>query len=233
MYWLIFPAATAVIRHYVSSKISDAIFDGVREGIETAKTEALNTIYKGLYGAFLNISINIALLLMAVYLLPLFLEREMSIFFIANVYLASIMHGAYNTLSKIPVVYAIAFQYKLNFKSYIRDEIYFKAYKETHRRASNEIEDTFFVFKPFVYVFGDTPSEIAHRVAKGTSVSASEIIFHEIVKKILIIAIFIFSYFVMFRYVVAPFLLHEVTGIDVFDALVCPFVFSIKYFASM
>ena len=233
MYWLIVPAATAIIKNYVSSKISDAISDGVREGSEIAKTEVLNTIYKGLYGAFFNISINIALLLIAVYLFPLFLKKEISIFFIANVYLASVIHGGYNTLSKISVVYAIAFKYQLNFKSYIKDEIYSKAYKETHRRASNEIEKTFFLFKPFVYVFGHTPNEIAHRVARGVSIRASEIIFHEIIKKILIVAIFILSYLFLFRYVVAPFLLLEFAGLGVLNTLLYPFIFSIEYFAKM
>jgi hypothetical protein len=224
MYWLIIPVATALIKQHVSKTLSDARSDGV----ETAKTKALSTIYKGLYGTFSNISINIVLLLIAVYFFPLFLKRETSIFFIANVYLASIIQGAYNTLPKIPIVYEIVFKYHLNFKSYIRDQIYSEAYKEAQHKAKN----VFFIFKPIVFVFAGTSNEIADNMAKGISMKAAEIIFHEILKKILIIAICVFTYFALFRYVVAPFLLHDVTGMSVFDTLLYPFIFSVKYFTS-
>lgn len=233
MIWLIAPVATFAIKKYISSKISDALYNGIEEGVRTAKTEVLNAIYKGLYAAFSNISINIILLLMAVYLVPIFAERDISIFIIANVYLASIIHGAYNVYAKLPIAYRITSKYRLDFKSYLKDEIYAKAYSEAEYRARREIEDTFILFKPFVFMFGDSPSEIAHMVANSTSIRASEIIFHEVIKKVSVIAAFVVIYYMLFRYVVAPFLLHDVTGMGVIDTLIYPFIFSIKYFASI
>ena len=233
MVWLIAPVATFAIKKYISSEISDAVYNGIEKGVKTAKTEALNAIYKGLYSAFSNITINIILLLMAVYLVPIFANRDVSIFIIANVYLASIIHGVYNVYTKIPIAYKIISEYHMDFKSYLRDEIYKKVYSEAEYRAKREIEDTFIIFKPFVYLFGDSPSEIAHRVAHSTSLRASEIIFHEVIKRVSIIAVFIAVYYALFRYVVAPFLLHEVTGMGVIDTLIYPFIFSIKYFVNI
>jgi len=209
MIWYIAPVATFVVKKYISSEISNAVYNGIEEGIRTAKTEALNSIYKGLYASFSNISINIIFLLMAVYLVPIFAERDVSIFIIANVYLASIIHGVYNMYTKIPIAYKIIFNYGLDFKSYLRCEIYNKAYSEAKYRARREIEDTFVLFKPFVYMFGDSSIQIAHRV------------------------VFIVIYYMLFRYVVAPFLLHDVTGMGIIDTLIYPFRFSIEYFAGI
>jgi len=233
MIWYIAPVATFVVKKYISSEISNAVYNGIEEGIRTAKTEALNSIYKGLYASFSNISINIIFLLMAVYLVPIFAERDVSIFIIANVYLASIIHGVYNMYTKIPIAYKIIFNYGLDFKSYLRCEIYNKAYSEAKYRARREIEDTFVLFKPFVYMFGDSSIQIAHRVAHSTSIRASQIIFHEVIKRASIIAVFIVIYYMLFRYVVAPFLLHDVTGMGIIDTLIYPFRFSIEYFAGI
>ena len=233
MFWIIAPVATFAVRKYISDEISDAVYNGIEEGVKTARTEALNAIYKGLYSAFSNISINIILLLIAIYLVPLIAKKDISIFIIANVYVGSIIHGIYTSYTKIPILYKIVSKYKLDFKSYLKDEIYSKAYSEAYHRADKEIEDTFILFKPFVSVFGDSPDEIAHRVAHSTSLKASEIIFHEVIKKASIIAIFIVVYYVLFRYVVAPFLIHDVTGMGIFDTLIYPFIFSIKYFITI
>lgn len=232
MFWIIVPVVTFSIKKHISSKISSAVHDGIEKGIKIAKIEAINAIYKGLYAAFSNISINIILLLMAVYLVPMIAERDVSIFIIANVYLSSIIHGVYNVYTKIPIAYKVLSDYRLDFKLYLKDEIYNKTYSKARYRARREIEDTFILFKPFVYVFGDTPSEIAHRIAHSTSIRASEIIFHEVIKKVSIIVMFIAAYYILFRYVIAPFLLHDVTGMGVIDTLIYPFIFSIKYFAS-
>lgn len=233
MIWFLAPVATFAIKKYISGEIANAVHDGIEEGIKTAKTTAVNAIYKGLYAAFSNISINTIILLLAVYLIPLFAEKDVSIFIIANIYLASIIHGLYNTCTKIPVAYEIAFKYRLNLKSYLEDEIYSKAYSEARARATTKIDDTFILFKPFVYVFGDSPEEIAHRVARPTSIKASNIIFHEVIKKASIIATFIAAYYALFRYAVAPFLLYDVTGMGVTDILIHPFIFSIKYFSNI
>jgi len=233
MIWIIVPVATFAVRKYISDKISDAVYNGIEKGIKTAKTEALNSIYKGLYSAFSNISINIILLLVAIYLVPLIAEKDISIFIIANVYLASIIHGIYNTYTKIPILYKIGFEYKLDFKLYLKNEIYSKAYSEAYYIANREIKDTFILFKPFVSIFGDSPNEIAHRVAHSISIKASEIIFHEVLKKASIIITFLAVYYVLFRYVVAPFLMHDIIGMGIFDTLTYPFIFSIKYFMNI
>ena len=233
MIWFIIPVATFAVKKYISNEISNAVYNGIEEGVKTAKTEALNTIYKGLYSAFSNISINVILLLVAIYFVPLIAKKDISIFIIANVYLASIIHGIYNTYYKIPILYKIVSKYKLDFKSYLKDKIYDKAYSEAYYRANREIEDTFILFKPFVNFFGESPSEIAHKVAYSTSIKASEIIFHEVIKKASVIAVFITVYYVLFRYVVIPFLIHDKTGMGIFDTLIYPFVFSIKYFINI
>lgn len=232
MIWLAAPVATFAIKKYISSEIADAVARGIEEGVKTAKSEAVNAIYKGLYAAFSNTSINIALLLIAVYLVPIVAARDISIFIIANVYLASVIHGVWNVFIKMPIAHKIILEYRLDFKSYLKDEIYDKAYSEARYRASREIEDTFVLFKPFVYMFGDSPSEIAHRVAHSTSIRASDVIFHEVIKRASIIAVFVAVYYMVFRYVVAPFILHDVTGMGIIDTLIYPFIFSIKYFAS-
>jgi len=230
MIWIVTPIATFTIKKYISSEVSNAVYNGINEGVKTAKTEVLNLIYKGLYEAFFNISINIILLLIAVYFIPIIAERSVSIFIIANVYLVSIIHGVYNFSTKIPIIFKIIYKYSLNFKSYLKDEIYDEVYRKAHYRANREIEDTFILFKPFVYMFGDSPSNIANRVAYSTSIRASEIIFHEIIKKVSIMIIFIFVYYTLFRYVVAPFLLENVVGMGVVDTILYPFIFSVEYF---
>ncbi|MGJ0301849.1 hypothetical protein NG774_00735 [Aliarcobacter cryaerophilus] len=232
MIWYTVPVVTFAIKKYISSKISDAVHKGIDEGVKTTKSVAINAIYKGLYASITNISINITLLIIAVYLMPMIAERNISIFIIANVYLASVIHGIWNIFIKIPIASKIILKYRLDFKSYLKDEIYNKVYSKAYYRASSEIEDTFILFKPFVYLFGDSPSEIAHRVAHSTSLIATEVIFHEVIKKASVMVIFVVVYYMAFRYVVAPFLLHDVTGMGVIDTLIYPFIFSIKYFAS-
>lgn len=232
MYLLILPAVTFGIKTYVSNKIADAISSGIREGVETAQKEVLKAIYKGLYNAFSNVCINIVLLVAAVYFLPLFASREASIFIVANVYLASLIHGVYNCISSIPVTYKIVRHYRFDLKSYLKDELYKEAYSCAYERAKHKIDNAFFLSKPFVYLFGSAPREIAYKIALPTSIKASEIIYHEIIKKVSIIVMLLTLYYALFRYIVAPFLIEDVTGLSVMDTLIYPFIFSVEYFLS-
>ena len=230
---IVVPVLYFLTEKIVSKKFENAIENGINEGVKTVRTKALNLIYGRLYSIILTITINILLLAFAIYLFPLFSSKETSIFIIASVYLSSVLNGVYNAFLIFPKIIKIVSQYGLDFKSFVRDEIYNAAYNKTYEKASHEIDNSFILKKPFIKWFGKTPHEVAKEVAKGTSLKATEIIFHEILIRVLGIVIFVIVYYILFRYIVAPFLMHDVTGMSTIEILLYPFIYSVKYFIGL
>lgn len=245
MYWIAVPIITFAIKKYISSevacfidnRVSEGISEGINKGVKEAENKVLSSVYKGLHEAFVSTSINVALLLVAVYFVPAVADKSVSIFIIANVYLASVVHGLFNVYKRIPVVYKMISGYGLDIKSYIRDEIYKIAYLEAYSRASREIEENREKIPAFLRLVFDVdlgdPKEIAHKVASPTSMLASNIIVKELVKKVSVVVVFVVVYYVLFRFVVAPFLLQDIAGMGVVDILIYPFLFSVNYFITL
>lgn len=230
MYWLAIPVTLAT-KTYITSKVSDGIANGIHKGTSTAKSEVLKKIYKGLYSSFLNVTFNIIVLCIAVYLIPKMVsEKETSNFIISTIYLVSILQGMMNFLLKIPILSKIIFAYKFNLKSYLKDEIYTEVHKQARIKAENEINNTFIIVRPIVRFFSPQPKNIAHSVAHSTSIRASKIIFHEIIKKVLILTLLFSSYYLIFRYIVAPFLLSSTTDMNMLETLIYPLRYSISFF---
>ena len=165
------PPAVAVtkviVRHFVSEAISKGIFK--------ARYEVDQKITKGLVLTIINIALNVLLLLAAIYVIPLFFEKDVVIYTICSIYIGSIIYSLIILVMNIKTLFRIIVEYKLNLKSYIEDKIYDEAYLD----ADWKINEMNFFSRTLNSIFGESPSSIASKIANNTT--------SFIIKKVIII----------------------------------------------
>lgn len=219
MIWVLAaPIVVLGVKSYVSSSISEAI----NNGSFMAKNQTIREIYKIFISSFLTITINLILLIIAVYGFPYFLEMNTSILIIASVYISSILHGLIKLKKQLPIIKKIATKYKFNIKNYIKDQIYEEAYYE----ASSKIRNLGFIARKVNNLFGES----AHSIARKISESAIERVFREAGKAFMHLTIMLITYYLISRLVVTPFLINNSTSLSTIDLLLYPFIFSFEYF---
>lgn len=219
MIWLLAPPIIILgLKGYVSSRVSEAINDGSY----LAKNQTIREIYKTFVSSFVTITINLSLLMIAVYGFPYLLERNTSILIIASVYISSVLHGLMKFKKQIPTIKKIITKYKFNIKNYIKDQIYEEAYNE----AYSEIRSLGFFKRKIYNMFGES----AHSIARKISESAIERVFREAGKIFTNLIIILIVYYMISRFIVTPFLITSSTSLNTIDVLFYPFIFSFEHF---
>lgn len=205
------------LKKIVENKVTESINDGVTRSI----LEINKAFIKLEMAQLTNIVTNISLLLLGVYVLPLFVSKETVIFTICSIYFSSILYGVWQTITKIPNFFSFFFQYKGNVKKYIHDKIY----DEVYREADNEIRNLPFFSSLMNDLFGKSAHEIAYQITKNSfSLTLTKIIW-TLIRLIIVLSIYIF----IFRAMIAPEMISNTTGFTWYQAFLYPFIFSIDF----
>lgn len=218
MVHFIAPVVILITKKMVVHKVSEAILDGITE----ASVSVDRQITRHLVSSLMNMSINIALLLSAIYLSPSFLHASSAVYLICSVYLASVIYTFYTGVTHIPLIFRFLFRYRLNLKAYIKDQIY----QEAHIRAVAVIQNRNIPVRILNRLFGRSASQIAASI----SIHATRIIFRKVISFVMIIVMVTISYVLIFRFIVAPTLIQDATGFNFFQAALFPIASSVDYF---
>lgn len=202
--------------------VNDSVAEGITDGISKAKFEVERKITQALVATFLNISINIILLVLAIYILPMLSDKDAVIYTICSVYFGSIIYGVYRVIENLPLMFKFIFEYKLNLEGYIYDEIY----KEVRKKAGCKINNMNFISRALNDMFGRSASSIAYSISRSTT----NIVIKKVTSVAVILAIIFFVYVVVFRVMVAPVLIESTTELNVFQAALYPLLYTVDYF---
>lgn len=215
------PVGIFIIKSLVKNSVSGAIAEGVKE----TKSEVLHTLHIYQTESIIKIFFNIIVFLIATLLIPKICNKDISILIICSVYMASIIEGAISAFKRIPILLQIIFVYKFNIMSYIYDETYNKVLYETRREVSN----LNFLKKIMNNLFGESEYEYAKRIAT-TSING---IYKKVINIIGKVIIVFLAYICVFRFLIAPFLMENVTGLSMIKSAVYPIFYSLDYFLGL
>lgn len=212
------PAGIFVIKSFVKNRVSEAISEGVKE----TKSEVLHTLHIYQTESIIKIFFNVILFLIATLLIPKLFNKDISILIICSVYMVSIIEGTISAFKRIPILLEIIFVYKLNIISYIYDETYNRVLYETRR----ELSELNFLSKLVNNLFGENEYEYARRIAT----TSMQTIHTKIINIIIKLTIIFLAYILIFRFLIAPFLMENVTGLSMLKSAIYPIFYSIDYF---
>ena len=141
---------------------------------------------------------------------------------VCSVYLVSIIEASISTIRKLPTFLQIAFEYKFNLSSFIYNQTYEKVLDEVYRETRNLSP----LKKTMNYFFGDDERVIARRITSGAVGS----IYTRVINIIIRIVLMFFSYLLIFRVLIAPFLMENATGLSMFKSAIYPIFYTLDYF---
>ncbi|MBF0101269.1 MAG: hypothetical protein HQK77_10215 [Desulfobacterales bacterium] len=204
----------ALVRHHISHAIAD--------GVSEAKYEVDKKTTRTLVSSLMNMTINIFLLIAAVYISPFFLDHFSVTFLVSSIYLSSIIYSCYSVLMNARPILKFIFSHKLNLKDYVHDEIY----KEALTKAHIELNKRNVFVRIINSFYGKSASEIASDIANQTTMI--------VLRKVTVIAMMITTVIVVnsliFRMMVAPAIIKNVTDFNMFQAALYPIALSVDYF---
>lgn len=215
------PVGIFIIKSFVKNSVSDAIAEGVKE----TKSEVLHTLHIYQTESIIKIFFNVIVFLIATLLIPKICNKDISIFIICSIYMASITEGAISAFKRIPILFKIVFVYRLNIISYIHDETYNRVLHETRR----ELSKLNLFSKLMNNLFGENEYEYAKRIVKA-SING---IYKKVINIIGRVVIVFIAYICIFRFLIAPFLMENVTGLSMIKSAVYPIFYSLDYFLGL
>jgi hypothetical protein len=170
-----------------------------------------------------EISINILIFLLITYKVEAYFDYHASLMMICSVYVGSLLHSVYKIIRNFDVLLILIRDYRLNIKRYIFGQIYAKARSEAQEKFKG-----MGVIKRLVYRVSAGPGAdtVAMRVANG----AMPLIWKRVSARLFAVLMTVVIYILIFRLVVAPFLIQETAHFSPIQAFLWPFAFSIDYF---
>ena len=216
---ILLPMAYAGLRLVASA----AVGQKVNQGIDESTTTAVSQISRALIVNMVEVSINILLFFGVIYGSGTVFDFRTSLTIICSVYVGSLMHSIYKFVKNLDFLWILGRDYRLNLKRYIFSQIYMNA-----RSKAQEKLDGMGAIKRMVYKAsaGPGPDTIAMRVAKG----ALPLIWNRVSTRLLAVLFTVVLYILIFRMIVAPFLIQETVHFSLFQAFLWPFAYSIDFF---
>lgn len=210
-----FPVSIAFAKLLVSGFVSERI----RVAAEYVSVKRIFALFTEM---MIRIVVNVLLLLIAVYGSGWLLRRNMSILVICSVYMASIVESAVRLLRGLPDLFIFAVKHRFNLYSYInariRQEVLQRLYEQDFRRS---------IFKRlFKKIMLHSNEQIAYDVAQ----KATPAIWNRVLGRLFITATALVSYVVVFRFVVAPYLVTKSTKLTIWQALLYPVAYASDFF---
>jgi hypothetical protein len=213
------PLAYAGLRLAASAAVGKKVAQAVDE---TAAT-AISQISRTLIISLVEISINILLFLAILYAARSFVDFQTSLTMICSAYVGSLIYSICKAVKNFNFILILSRDYRLNLKRFIYEQIYQNARSEAQKTLAG-----MGLMKRIVYKIAAGPGAdtIALRVATG----AMPLIWKRISARLLAVLITMLLYILIFRVIVAPFLIRETAHFSLLQALLWPFAFSIDFF---
>lgn len=222
MIQFLLPPGIYIVKKVIEINVGNAINSSIDEGTRVARNETIKHLKRGIIETLINITMNVVLLLLSIYVAPYFFSEKAVIFLICSIYLSSIIHSVVKFFLRLPVFFKLIVEYKLNVKEYIEDEIYAQVYAESCR----EIRNLNFFKRMCNNMFGQSASQIASAISR----SATSVVMATAIKLIIVNIIIIASYIFIFRSIVAPSLILDATNLGLIETALYPILYSVDYF---
>jgi hypothetical protein len=216
---LYYPIAFAGIRAVVSGQVRRSI----RHGIALSATEAVAHFTGFLTSSIVDVTVNVLVITAALFWAPRWFSDATAVLIVCSVYASSMLHGGTKLLCNARFLLVLCKHHHLNLKRLLYEEIYHSA----HWQAAEQISKLG-VLKRACYALGRGPS--AECIARQIAETAVPLIWRRILMRATIAVVTIFVYVVVFRCLVAPFLIRQSTAMSLFQAFLWPFAYSIDYF---
>jgi hypothetical protein len=169
-----------------------------------------------------KIVVNVLLLLVAVYGSGWFLKRGTSVLVICSVYMASVVESLVRLLRGLPDLFSLLFVHHGNPRSFISGKVHREVYQ---RLVETDARNSMFK-RLFKHIMLRSNEEIAREVAQ----KATPAIWSRVVGRFTATATALVAYIVVFRFLVAPYLITGHTKFTVWQALLYPIAYASDYF---
>ena len=169
-----------------------------------------------------KIVVNVLLLLVAIYGSGWFLKRGMSVLVICSVYMASVVESLVRLLRGLPDLFSLVIVHRCN----LRDFISMKVQREVYQRLGAADARSSIFRRRFKQIMLRSNEEIARKVAQ----KATPAIWGRVVGRFTATATALAAYIVVFRFLVAPYLITGHTKLTVWQALLYPIAYASDYF---
>ncbi len=166
--------------------------------------------------------VNVFLLLVAVYGAGWILNRRMSVLVICTVYMASVVEGLVRLLRGLPDLFSLVFIHRCNLRNFIS----MRVQREVYQRLGAVDARSSIFRRLFKQIMLRSNEEIAHEVAQKATPS----IWSRVVGRFTATATALVAYVVVFRFMVAPYLISGHTKLTVWQALLYPIAYASDYF---
>jgi hypothetical protein len=216
---ILLPLAYAGLRLAASAAIRKKVAQGIGESTVAAISQISRTLIVSLF----EISINILLFLAIIYFSGSLFDFQTSMTIICSIYVGSLAHSISKVIKNFNFMLLLGRDYRLNLKRFIYEQIY-----QNVRSEAQKTLDGMGLIKRIAYKVSAGPGAdtIALRVARG----AMPLIWKRVSARLLAILITMLLYILIFRMIVAPFLIRETAHFSLLQALLWPFAFSIDFF---
>jgi len=213
------PMAHAGLRLLASA----AVGKKVNQGIDKSTSTAVSQISRALIVSLVEISINILLFFIVIFGSGTIFDFQTALTIICSVYVGSLIHSIYKLIKNLDFILVLGRDYHLNFKRYIFSQVYMTARSEAQEKLNGMGAIKRMVYKASS---GPGPDTIAMRVAKG----AMPLIWNRVSTRLLAVLFTVILYILIFRMIVAPFLIQETVHFSLLQAFLWPFAFSLDFF---
>jgi hypothetical protein len=211
----VFPLGLAVVKLLTSDYVSSRI--QVR-----AEYESVKRILALFTAQIVKIVMNVFLLLVAVYGAGWILSRRMSVLVICTVYMASVVEGLVRLLRGLPDLFSLVFIHRGNPRSFISGRVQREVYQ---RLGEADVRSSMFR-RLFKQIMLRSNEDLAREVAR----KATPAIWRRVLGRFAATATALVAYVVVFRFLVAPYLITGHTKLTVWQALLYPIAYASDYF---
>lgn len=209
----------ASFKELASELFSTFVSKRVNQELNKGKREAIERVNRTLIRSSVDIAINLIILLTAIFGSRYWFTQDESTLIITGLYLASVLYGLLRFLLNAReilgfIYYLIKYRQKA-FHCWVADKIapyVHSAYDELH------------LVQKLVVAFGPGPSR-----AEYIEMQTSLIVKSTAIQAGLLVGIFLL-YVGVFRFIVAPILIEDVTGLSLLQAFLWPFALAVDYY---
>jgi hypothetical protein len=210
-----FPFSLAIAKLLASDYVSRRI------QVKT-EYESVKRILALFTAQIVKIVVNVLLLLVAVYGAGWVLSRRMSVLVICTVYMASVVEGLVRLLRGLPDLFSLLFVHHGNPRSFISMSVQREVYC---RLVEADARGSLFrrLFKRIMLRSNEA-------LARDVAQRATPAIWKRVLGRFAATATALVAYIVVFRFLVAPYLIAGHTKLTVWQALLYPVAYASDYF---
>jgi hypothetical protein len=210
-----FPLGLAVAKLLASDYVAGRI------QVET-EYESVKRILELFTAQIVKIVVNVLLLVVAVYGSGWFLKRGVSVLIICTVYMGSVVESLVRLLRGLPDLFSLVIIHRCNPRNFIR----MRVQREVCQRLGDADVRSSLFRRLFKQIMLRSNEEIAREVAYKVTPA----IWSRVVGRFLATATALVAYIVIFRFMVAPYLIAGRTKLTVWQALLYPVAYASDYF---